>query len=131
DLLDGAGALAKMISEDIHEDRLQPASAGFLLLQAPERPIGLQQRLLHEILRAVPHEPAGQRIQPRELLPHELLEGFLGSIRGADPTHFSLDATSTMKERTSPEGISLHHGQGQCASSVWRPYLNEGGARTM
>ena len=47
DLFDVATASPKLVSENVHEDRLQPAAAGRLLLQAPERSVTLQQRLLH------------------------------------------------------------------------------------
>ena len=86
-LFDAATALPKLVSENVHEDRLQPAAAGRLLLQAPEGSVALQQGLLHQVLRTVSHEPARQRVEPRELLADELLVGVLRPIPGGDPTH--------------------------------------------
>ena len=53
------------------------------LLQAPERPVALQQRLLHEVLRFLSFQPARQGVEPRELAVYELLVGLLVRSRVA------------------------------------------------
>ena len=86
-LIHGSGALAELIPEHVHQDALQPPGARLILLQRPERPVRPDQRLLHEVLRTIPDEPAGQRVQGRQLADGHALERFLRSVLDPDVRH--------------------------------------------
>src|SRR5262249_17839043 len=81
---DASAALAELVSEDVHQDRLQPMRTGCLVLQASEGPIALQQGLLHEILRTISFQSASERVEARKLVSNEGLVGLLRAILGSD-----------------------------------------------
>ena len=119
DLLDAPPSLPEVIAEHVDEDRLQPRSTGGLVLKAAIRSVPLQERLLHEILRAVPNEPPRERIEARELLEHELLEGLLRPTGTARRHHGRVCRTCPLVGWTSQPPFSLH----RCRPAINRPRI--------
>jgi hypothetical protein len=86
-LVNGSGALAELIPEHVHQDALQPPGACLVLLHRPERPVRPDKGLLHEVLRTIPNEPAGQRVEGRQFPDGHALERFLGPALDPDVRH--------------------------------------------
>jgi hypothetical protein len=97
--VDRSRTFPELIPEHVQQDRPQPAPRRRVLLQGAETPEGLQQRLLHEVLRSVAHQPSRERIEGGELATDQLLKGLLVRSRTPAwlismtdlPIHLSLD----------------------------------------
>src|SRR6266511_5109118 len=79
--------------EHIHQDALEPGSDCGILLQGPEGSVSTEEGLLHQILRPIPDEPSGQRVQRRKLRDHHSLELLLRSVSDVHLAHVHGPAT--------------------------------------